>query len=237
MARTRSVKPEFWDDEKLASISRDARLTFIGMWNHSDDYAVVKGNPLWLKNKIFPYDEIKPSLFIEWLKDLEKIGCIIPYEVNGEKYYYIRTFKKHQTINRPSHVKNPQPPDTLINDSLSTHAQLTDETETETETETERPPADVIPYKEIISYLNSQTGKNFDYRSKETQARIKARWGVNGSRRSLDDFKRVIDNKCLQWLNDEKMISFLRPETLFGTKFESYLNEIVPASKKEAWEI
>jgi hypothetical protein len=33
------------------------------------------------------------------------------------------------------------------------------------------------------------------------------------------------------------MISFLRPETLFGTKFESYLNEIVHASKKEAWEI
>lgn len=95
------------------------------------------------------------------------------------------------------------------------------------------PPADVIPFEEIVSYLNNKTGKKFDYRSKETQAKIKARWGTNGNRRSLEDFKRVIDNKCAQWLNDEKMISFLRPETLFGTKFESYLNEIIhPLSGK-----
>ena len=106
-------------------------------------------------------------------------------------------------------------------------------TETETETETGVPPADVIPFEEIVSYLNNKTGKKFDYRSKETQAKIKARWGTNGNRRSLEDFKRVIDNKCAQWLNDEKMISFLRPETLFGTKFESYLNEIIhPLSGK-----
>lgn len=56
MARSRMIKPEFWDDEKLASISRDARLTFIGLWNHSDDFAVVKGHASWLKNKIFSYN-------------------------------------------------------------------------------------------------------------------------------------------------------------------------------------
>ena len=233
MARTRSIKPEFWDDEKLASISRDARLTFIGMWNHSDDYAVVKGNSLWLKNKIFPYDEIKPSVFKDWLNELEKIGCIIPYEVNKEKYYYIRTFTKHQTINRPSQVKNPTPPSGLIEDSLNTHGVITAETETETETETH--PVCEIPYQEIISYLNEKTGKNFDHRTKETRLKIKARWGVNGNQRTLQDFKTVIDNKCSQWLSDDKMISFLRPETLFGTKFESYLNEVVVQPKESSW--
>ena len=44
---------------------------------------------------------------------------------------------------------------------------------------------------------------------------------------TLEDFKAVIDKKTKQWLNDEKMSSYLRPMTLFGTKFESYLNEKV----------
>ena len=37
--------------------------------------------------------------------------------------------------------------------------------------------------------------------------------------------KQVIDIKVRQWFYDLRMNKFLRPETLFGTKFESYLNE------------
>jgi len=112
MPRNRMIKPDFWDDEKMASIPRDARLLFIGMWNHSDDYGTVKGSPKWLKSKIFPYDNIEPSEFEEWLGFLEdsKVNAILPFSHNGEKYYYIRTFSKHQTINRPSKQKNPDPP-------------------------------------------------------------------------------------------------------------------------------
>jgi uncharacterized phage protein (TIGR02220 family) len=235
MARIRMIKPEFWDDEKLSSISRDARLTFIGMWNNSDDYAVVKGHASWLKNNIFPYDDIKLSEFQKWLLELENIKVILPFEHSGEKYYYIKNFQKHQTINRPSQVKNPQPQDNIIDDSLNTHGVVTDEIKlnevesklNKVEVESKDPPAVSIPYKEIIDYLNQQTGKHFEYTSKETQAKIKARWGINGKQRTLQDFITVIDNKCTQWLTDEKMASFLRPETLFGIKFESYLNEIV----------
>lgn len=125
MARIRMIKPEFWDDEKLSSVSRDARLTFIGMWNNADDYAVVKGHHLWLKNNIFPYDEIKQSDFQKWLCELENIRVIIPFESDGEKYYYIKNFLKHQTINRPSQVKNPTPPDNINECSLNTHGVLT----------------------------------------------------------------------------------------------------------------
>ena len=42
---------------------------------------------------------------------------------------------------------------------------------------------------------------------------------------TTEDFIKVIDYKTEEWLNDEKMCKFLRPETLFGTKFESYLNQ------------
>ncbi len=232
------IKPEFWDDEKMATISRDARLTFIGILNNSDDYGVVKGNTLWLKNKIFPYDEIKHNDFKKWLGELEQIFAIIPFDVNSENYYYIRTFTKHQTINRPSQVRNPTPPAEIIEYSQSTHGVLTPQIklnkkeiklkEREGEAEPPKAPqgaAPEIPYFEIIEYLNQKTGKNFDHQSKETRAKIKARWGINGKQRTIEDFVRVIDNKCASWLNDPVMVNYLRPETLFGTKFESYLNE------------
>jgi len=54
MPRIRTIKPEFFDDEKLAQTSRDARLAFIGLLVHSDDYGVVKENPRWLKARVFP---------------------------------------------------------------------------------------------------------------------------------------------------------------------------------------
>jgi uncharacterized phage protein (TIGR02220 family) len=51
---------------------------------------------------------------------------------------------------------------------------------------------------------------------------IKARWN-EGQR--LDDFKKVINVKSSQWLNDSNMNKYLRPQTLFGNKFDDYLQE------------
>lgn len=87
-----------------------------------------------------------------------------------------------------------------------------------------------IPYQEIVEYLNKRTGKKFKYKSKATQRLIKARYNEGFE---LDDFKKVIDNKCLDWLRDEKMSEYLRPATLFGTKFESYLNQKTKQPKQQ----
>lgn len=79
-----------------------------------------------------------------------------------------------------------------------------------------------IPYQEIIDYLNLRTGANYRSSTQKTKALIKARFndGFN-----LEDFKQVIDKKCVEWLKDNNMNKYLRPETLFGSKFESYLNQ------------
>ena len=51
---------------------------------------------------------------------------------------------------------------------------------------------------------------------------------------TIDDFKKVIDVKCAQWLNDPNMKKYLRPETLFkASHFESYLNEYVEPTKSK----
>lgn len=75
-------------------------------------------------------------------------------------------------------------------------------------------------YKYIVEYLNEKAGTNYKPSSKKTQTLIHARINEGFT---VDDFKKVIDNKCADWLGNE-FEKFLRPETLFGTKFESYLN-------------
>lgn len=79
-------------------------------------------------------------------------------------------------------------------------------------------------YKDVINYLNEKLGAKYKPNSVINKRLIDAR-AKEGY--SLDDFKKVIDNKCATWSNDPKMSKYLRPQTLFGTKFESYLNEKV----------
>ncbi|MGH2063928.1 phage replisome organizer N-terminal domain-containing protein [Aerococcus urinaeequi] len=91
---------------------------------------------------------------------------------------------------------------------------------------------DRVPYEEITDYLNEKAGSQFRSSTKKTQSLIKARFNEGFK---IDDFKRVIDIKTDEWLNNKEMSKYLRPETLFGTKFESYLNqEHKPVSNNSA---
>ena len=93
---------------------------------------------------------------------------------------------------------------------------------------------DNIPYEEIIDYLNEKVGTQYRYQTEITRKLIRARW-KEGFR--LEDFKKVIDNKCRDWLNDSEMEKYLRPQTLFNNKFESYLNEKRQVLSEEAIKI
>jgi uncharacterized phage protein (TIGR02220 family) len=78
--------------------------------------------------------------------------------------------------------------------------------------------SDVI--KNIIDYLNKKANTHWRCNSKDTIKHIKARLDEGYTE---EDFKKVIDRKCADWLGTEWQ-DYLRPMTLFGTKFESYLN-------------
>lgn len=75
--------------------------------------------------------------------------------------------------------------------------------------------------KEIIQYLNDVCGTRYRYQTKGTQEHINARLKEGYT---VDDFKMVIDKKFEEWHGTD-MEKFLRPETLFAGKFESYLNQ------------
>lgn len=77
-------------------------------------------------------------------------------------------------------------------------------------------------YAEIINYLNQKAGTRYKHSSEDTRKHIRAR--VNDGY-TLDDFKAVIDRKVEEWKGTE-WEKFLRPSTLFGSKFEGYLNQM-----------
>ncbi len=76
----------------------------------------------------------------------------------------------------------------------------------------------------VINYLNDVLGTRYTTKSKSTNEKIKARLEEG---HTVDDFKKVIDNKKREWGDDPIMVKYLRPETLFrASHFESYLNEV-----------
>lgn len=84
-----------------------------------------------------------------------------------------------------------------------------------------------LPIDDIVSYLNEKAKTKYRATSAKTKTAIKARIAEGFT---FDDFKTVIDKKCAEWIGTE-WEKFLRPETLFGTKFEGYLNAKVTARK------
>ncbi|MFC4802586.1 conserved phage C-terminal domain-containing protein [Neobacillus sp. GCM10023253] len=86
-----------------------------------------------------------------------------------------------------------------------------------TETTTEKK-----PIVDIVDYLNAKTDANYKSGTKKTNQLIQTRLKEGFT---VEDFKKVIDLKTAEWLDDPHMSTYLRPETLFGNKFESYLNQ------------
>jgi len=230
MPRNRMIKTEFWDDEKLATISRDARLTYIALWNFSDDYGVVKGHHAWLKNNIYPYDEnLKLETFKNWLFELQTLKRIISFSSNGEFYYYLPKFLSHQYINRPSSQRNPEPPDDIyeqieqnLDCSVNAQGVPIDEIKLkEREKNIKRKEERNEIAKSVILFLNNISGKNFGV----GEANLEPIRGRLSEGFTKEDCEKVLRTK---W-NDEKFDKkYYRPTTLFRPSlFEGYLNENV----------
>ena len=101
MARIRTIKPEFWEDEKIGKLPIPCRLFFIGCWNFADDFGVIKGNAALLKSQIFPYDEnLRVSEIKKWIDSLVDARMLVPIIHAEESYYFIRTFRSHQVLDK-----------------------------------------------------------------------------------------------------------------------------------------
>ena len=110
MARIRTVKPEFWTDEKTGQLSPMAKCLFIGLLNLSDDYGIVEYRPSEWRVKIFPYDSDTTPVVLQkvLMEEILPTGLAILFSMTNDeacdakKYLFISNFDKHQVVNKPS---------------------------------------------------------------------------------------------------------------------------------------
>jgi uncharacterized phage protein (TIGR02220 family) len=112
LPRIRTIKPEFWEDEDIGCLSRDARLLFIATWNLADDEGLLRWTSAYLKSSVFMYDDDVGLKGIEsMMAELEGCGSVFSY-LGGRKQQrlaYIVKFRRHQRINRPQGGRLPPP--------------------------------------------------------------------------------------------------------------------------------
>lgn len=105
MSRIRTIKPDFWRNDDLSSVSAEAALLAIGLLNFTDDEGFFIANTRLLRADIFPLRELSGSV-PELLLELEAIGFVRLFSgVDGKQYGEVSNFRKHQVISKPTPSK------------------------------------------------------------------------------------------------------------------------------------
>lgn len=115
MARTRSIKPSFFDNEILGDLPPLTRLLFIGLWCIADREGRLQDRPKRIKKELLGYDDVTTDTVNEMLQSLHESGFICRYDVEGTKYIHIINFVKHQNphIKEKSSEIPPSPMESL----------------------------------------------------------------------------------------------------------------------------
>lgn len=101
MARIRSIKPDAFTSESLSSVPVGARWTFAGLWTYTDDEGRGRGDVRLIKSALYPLDDAHTVESIEeHLCELERIGAVCRYDVEGRHYLHVPKFATHQRVNR-----------------------------------------------------------------------------------------------------------------------------------------
>lgn len=108
MARIRTIKPEFWTNERVMECTMSARLLFIGMWNFADDLGRLPLSAKTLKAQIMPSDDVSSDVILGMVSELSRNGLVLIYEVEGRSYIQIVGWQ-HQRIDKPQPGKCPAP--------------------------------------------------------------------------------------------------------------------------------
>lgn len=170
----------------------------------------------WIYNSYSKWNEQFPfwsnATLRSTINNLEKQGFFITANYNKAGFDKTKWYRiDYERVSKAS-AQNEQ-----------TNTNRLPETTTETNNNTSDNKSDHIQYKQIIDYLNEKAGKHFK-NVESNKKLIRARWH-EGYR--LDDFKKAIDNKVLD-ANDANSFftaKYLQPSTLFGNKFDQYLNQ------------
>ena len=102
MARMRTIKPEFWTDDKIVELSLLGRLLFIGLWNFADDDGYIEYSPKRIKRLVFPDQDINVQ---EGLDELINAGFLCVCDSDQGELLKICQFSEHQRPQHPVRTK------------------------------------------------------------------------------------------------------------------------------------
>lgn len=234
MSVYRQVHVSFWQDSFVLDLTPEEKYFYVYLMTNSKT------------SQIGIYELPKRVLELETGYNRETVDKLLCRFVEYGKIMYneetreimLLNWAKHNWNNSPKVVKRVEKElagvkhipfvevylrtvDTIKVDTVS--IQYTRAMDTKRTNKEKKKKKDNTPFDEVINYLNDVSGKNFRSTTTKTKEFIKARINEGFE---LEDFKRVVDIKCAEWLSDPVQNKFLRPETLFGNKFEGYLNQV-----------
>nr|DAE67432.1 MAG TPA: hypothetical protein [Bacteriophage sp.]DAE79081.1 MAG TPA: hypothetical protein [Caudoviricetes sp.] len=243
MAIYRNVQLSFWTDNKILDdftpedkyfylyLLTNPHTNICGCYeisykSMSDDTGYNKETIIRLLerfDKVHGVIKFSPStkevLILNWYKyNWSKSSKVLTGACNVAKYIKNESFKKYifDTIesvrNNTLNIPYEYPMETSVSDTDSDSVSDTVINNIDNNKEI---------YINIINYLNNKCNTRYRYNTPNTKKHIKARLNEGYTEQ---DFYTVISKKADEWLGTEQE-KYLRPDTLFGTKFESYLNQ------------
>lgn len=116
MANRRMLNCGISLNERFGSLSPCARLLFIGMITTADDDGRLKGSSLYLKAKVFPYDNFTTQQLSDWKNEIISAQLATHYVVDNIEYFFLNGWLEHQTIRQDRYTEStlPQPPDNQV---------------------------------------------------------------------------------------------------------------------------
>lgn len=100
MARIRSIHPGLTTDEAYMTMTMACKAAWPLMWTECDDRGLFEWKPIVLKARIFPADAVD---FVEILAEMERLGCIRRYEIDGRSFGAVKNFCQYQRPKHPSY--------------------------------------------------------------------------------------------------------------------------------------
>ena len=192
-----------------------------------------------LRSKSANHYQVWMRILIEYSgKDVQEIKLNVMPSIPKSTYYRIieygiKIFPNYVKTNLFVKTRNSIIVTRVLGEEKSIETTVVKKTKSNVEKKIKEKPNDNTTIIEaIINHLNQCTGKNYKFNSKIAITNINARLKDGYE---FDDFVKVIEVKSAKWLGDTKMEDFLTPNTLFGNKFESYLNEniVLPKTKQD----
>ena len=231
MPRIRTIKPEALQHRKIGRLSIWARWLWLALVTQADDEGRLVADPGQLRLLAFGYDDdMTAAKVAELLAEVASTGLIVLYEVKSERYACFPSWSDHQRIDRPTPSKLPRhaglrstsPRRTLDDRSTTARRPLDGDRigsdQKERINTPEPPPGASEDPLDWLADLNREAGTHFkpsDSNLRPIRARIR-------EGHSRHEAQLVIRAKVTEWRGSE-FEKYLRPATLFGPKFDGYL--------------